>query len=525
MEIHVREAVNGKWYLRLVGDNGKIVAHTQTYTRKWNAQRQAKKLEAMFAGDDPAPEGREPDMPTSKTTITELRAKIVVLEKTIADLRVKIALQDRTIADLRAKIDTPPPVPPAPAPVPPAPTPPAPTPPDASVALDMRVGMSAIQTDTNALLSQVQAGMSRSLAFCNVHQHGWGLNGARTNPSPGVYSWAAMDARMKWASPAGVEPVVTFCGAPLWMRQGNWTGLPISSGDLTSTGAYDYSFPHPDHWDHFAAFAAAQAQRYPNVKIFQFWNEMKGLWWSAQNRWWYEGYLDLYRLTTAAIFKVRPDAIVVGPYPVFNIRGGASSWNTADSLVGHGVDKRDADVLRRWLIAQPDHRHHLSVDLKNSTRDGIYTDTDRFSVIRKSLDYLNAHIPIWEPDKTGTPRRIIVSEWYARTASDSTASENERLAMMTWSLVHTALASTTRGIDVLLWQMLEPDPGHAHPLGMFRPDGTSTKLVDVLAWFKANIPGRVTRTGSGDKLGLAATDGSSLTVDRAASTVTITPPR
>ncbi len=385
----------------------------------------------------------------------------------------------------------------------------------------MRIGMSIVKPDTNPLLAKVQADMSRSLDFCNVHQHGWYLNGDATNPSPGVYSWTSMDIRMKLASPVGVEPIITLCGAPLWMRQGNWTGLPIGSGDITSTGAYDYSFPHPDHWNHFAAFAAAQAVRYRNVKIFQFWNEMKGLWWSARNRWWNEGYLDLYRLTTAAILKVRPDALVVGPYPVLNIRGGASSLSVTDSPAGHGVDKRDLDIIRKWLIEQPDHRHHLSVDLKNSTRDDWAT-TDRWMMLRKSLDYLTGHIPEWEPIKTGTPRRIIVSEWYARTGYDATATEDQRLAMMTWSLIQTALASNnTRGIDVLLWQMLEPDPGHAHPLGMFRPDGTATKLVNVLVWFKAHMPGRFTQIGSGDTLGLVAADGSLVTVDRAASTVTV----
>jgi len=42
------EGIDGKWYVRIVSANGKVVLDSQGYTRKWNAKRAAKKAASIF---------------------------------------------------------------------------------------------------------------------------------------------------------------------------------------------------------------------------------------------------------------------------------------------------------------------------------------------------------------------------------------------------------------------------------------------------------------------------------------------
>lgn len=41
--VHLISDRRGKWYLRLVGANGEILAHSESYFSKWNAKRAARK--------------------------------------------------------------------------------------------------------------------------------------------------------------------------------------------------------------------------------------------------------------------------------------------------------------------------------------------------------------------------------------------------------------------------------------------------------------------------------------------------
>jgi uncharacterized protein YegP (UPF0339 family) len=40
--VELTRNVEGKWYLRVVGANGEIIATSETYATKWNARRAAK---------------------------------------------------------------------------------------------------------------------------------------------------------------------------------------------------------------------------------------------------------------------------------------------------------------------------------------------------------------------------------------------------------------------------------------------------------------------------------------------------
>nr|BFE82653.1 hypothetical protein GCM10020093_052540 [Planobispora longispora] len=68
------------------------------------------------------------------------------------------------------------------------------------------------------------------------------------------------------------------------------------------------------------------ARRYPTVKHFMVWNEFKGFWNNAQNRWDAEAYTELYNKVYDALKAVDEDIKVGGPYvPILSNKNGAAS--------------------------------------------------------------------------------------------------------------------------------------------------------------------------------------------------------
>ena len=73
------------------------------------------------------------------------------------------------------------------------------------------------------------------------------------DPADPAYRWADTDDRLRRIVEAGLEPLIVVDSAPLWARR--------EKGKLT-----------PNASD-FAAFVTAAARRYPNVRLWQMWNE------------------------------------------------------------------------------------------------------------------------------------------------------------------------------------------------------------------------------------------------------------
>mgnify|MGYP000337542650 CR=1 FL=1 len=176
----------------------------------------------------------------------------------------------------------------------------------------------------------------------NTQIMGWGLPSPL--PSPDQPDFKALDQRVDLMKRTARWPVLTLCCAPDWMKGGragetDWSRLAAA--------------PLPEHFDDFARLAATVAQRYPEVRHFLVWNELKGFWNPSSNRWDAVGYTTLYNKVYRAIKAVRPDALVGGPYVVM------SSFRTDDALVSrHGselsgawgtVDRRALDVVQYWL--------------------------------------------------------------------------------------------------------------------------------------------------------------------------------
>ncbi|WP_116204658.1 hypothetical protein [Amycolatopsis circi] len=266
----------------------------------------------------------------------------------------------------------------------------------------------------------------------NQYLMGWGVG--NPEPSPGVYDWSSLDQRMALMSTTHGVPVLTLAGAPDWMKGGragttDWTTLD--------------SAPTRAHYGDFAALAAAAAARYPQVRDFQVWSELKGLYADAANRWDYEDYTDLYNAVYDAVKKVRPDARVGGPYVVLDTWSAAGS--PAPSAVSGPwgvVDQRALDVIDYWNA----HKHgadFLAVDGSSGTRDaGLTTDpfraTEMFSTVTS-----------WLRTRTGLP--VWWSEFYpTQPAGPPWPADSPQLAALT--LDATAQALRGGASRLLLWQ-------------------------------------------------------------------------
>ena len=165
-------------------------------------------------------------------------------------------------------------------------------------------------------------------------------------PSPGQYDWGWLDGRINLIRRTGGIPVITLCCAPDWMKGGapgttDWARLDVA--------------PDPARFDDFAQLSAQVAQRYPDVKYFQVWNELKGFYNNALNRWDYESYTTLYNKVYDAVKKVRPDANLGGPYVVVDTYASPSGLSNPSAVSGPwGIyDQRPLDVIEYWLA----HKH------------------------------------------------------------------------------------------------------------------------------------------------------------------------
>ena len=208
----------------------------------------------------------------------------------------------------------------------------------------LRVGITHTQVslepdDDPAALARARAALRPVAALQNQHLYGWGAR--NPEPAPGVFDWRSLDRRVEVMRRLGTTPVITLCCAPDWMTR---LGTP--------TSRYPLLPPTEGHVKDFADLAARVARRYPDVRRFVVWNEMKGLWDPHAHAWDVRRYTRLYNAVHDALKAVDPRILVGGPY--LNIRGtgsrslGRHGRQTADPLL-----KADRAVLRSWL----DHDH------------------------------------------------------------------------------------------------------------------------------------------------------------------------
>jgi len=171
--------------------------------------------------------------------------------------------------------------------------------------------------------------------YQNQHIYGWGA--VNPEPTPGAFDWHSLDRRMSLIRSLHATPVITLCCAPDWMTS------------LRATSSRYPNLPPTDaHVRDFADLAARVARRYPDVRHFLVWNEMKGYWNHKLRRWDYAAYTRLYNAVYSALKAVNPAIQVGGPYLIVQGTG------TRDLGKGHKqaadpITRPDKQALEYWL--------------------------------------------------------------------------------------------------------------------------------------------------------------------------------
>jgi hypothetical protein len=265
----------------------------------------------------------------------------------------------------------------------------------------------------------------------NQHVMGWGVG--NPEPSPGSYDWSGLDRRVALIHATNGSPVITLAGAPDWMKGGapgetNWSKIEAA--------------PTRAHYADFAELARQVAIRYPDVKTFQVWNEMKGFWDASAKRWRYEDYTDLYNAVYDALKALNPAIQVGGPYVSMTSSAPSVASNPSTVAGPWGVvDQRNLDVITYWLA----HNHgadFIAVDGSPAVSGGKWLVPPA-----QSMDKLRA-INSWIRQRTSLP--IWWSELYAVPYSSRDGFSRAEKADI-WKAAMTALADSGASV-VLFWQ-------------------------------------------------------------------------
>ncbi|MHA6625105.1 hypothetical protein ACU61A_06755 [Pseudonocardia sichuanensis] len=264
----------------------------------------------------------------------------------------------------------------------------------------------------------------------NHHLMGFGTS--NPEPSPGEYDWDTLDRRMELTEETGNKSMLTLCCAPDWMKGGE---EGETDWDLLEDN------PLPEFFDDYAALAAAAVERYPQVERVLVWNELKGFYNQAENRWDYEGYTDFYNQVYTAVKNVRSDVQVGGPYVVLTSLDPGTT-DASDQVTGPwgAADQRALDVVDYWL-AHNVGADFLAVDGSTATRQD--TIPDPLAGAQKFADLTN-----WIHQRTDLP--VWWAEFYPDVPESETGAADSPASAAT-TLATIAAYAQSGAAGALLW--------------------------------------------------------------------------
>ncbi|SEG91604.1 hypothetical protein SAMN05444920_107309 [Nonomuraea solani] len=301
------------------------------------------------------------------------------------------------------------------------------------------------------------------------NQHIMGFGALNPEPYPGQYFWEDLDSRLNLITQSRGTPIITLCCAPDWMKGG-----PEGPTEDSAWGEHLEDAPYPEHFDDFAKLSAAVAERFKDVKYFMVWNELKGFWKDHAKPADFKGYTEMYNKVYDAVKKVRPDAMIGGPYIGFDsnksgdseLRGdwGVVNQNVLDAFNYWYENKKGADFI---VVdgASPTDAHELLPD--------EFGALAKFGAVTEWLRKKAGDLPIWW------------SEWYFVPEDGTKWAEPKRMAVQAASMMEFARSGAA---TALYWNpqakegtctgcMWDPRSGKETPTG---------KLVaDFTKWFPA----------------------------------------
>lgn len=401
---------------------------------------------------------------------------------------------------------------------------------------------------------RVDATIGSSLSLQARHVTGFGsgniwLDPRNRDPNSSAWNWKGLDARiarMRASAGTGKAQLVITAGmAPNWMtttegqkdRNGNYypnnqpvthySQYPDINGNGIAGEKYadnpvapahqdeiwdDEQLQAPDPWyeDDFAYMIKQVARRYPDVKIWQVWNEFKGMYRADVNRWDYERYTRLYNKVYTAIKEATPDAKVGGPYLSLSIWTNNSQSNAPTSRaecrgdwgimteheIGHHTSDANSSVLAYWL------KHKVGADFitfswATKSWKVPHDKFDPFQVAARVRGLMNCIRTT--KDDTGAiftdakSLPVAAAEFYPNLPSASAtengandpAKETERAAIMA-NAAGEMLRS--RYDHFLFWDMMTSHDGGSRSCDPTNTAGTLSLLIHPTRWKCTEYP-------------------------------------
>lgn len=411
--------------------------------------------------------------------------------------------------------------------------------------------------DANANDRQrVDQTVKSSLSLQARHVIGFGtgniwLDPRNRDPNSAAWNWQGLDDRINRmrasAGPGGAELVLTAGMAPNWMTtmQGqkdaggaylpnntpvtSYTQYPDIDGDGTPGELYDDNpvapahqdavwgdeqSQAPDPWyeDDFAYMIEQVAKRYPDVRVWQVWNEFKGLYREDLGRWDYERYTRLYNKVYTTLKRINPANQVGGPYLSFNIWTPSTPGNEpttrqecrgdwgvmAQREIGHHVSDTDTSVLGYWM------KHKVGADFITfswGTKSwrvphdpfNPFQVRQRIQGIMQCIRTIQDDSGAVFPDAKNLP--VGAAEFYANVpsasptsnGSDDPATEAERTAIMANAAGELMDANYDH---FLFWDLMTSKDGGARSCDPTNTAGTLTLLINPTTWKCTEDPSR-----------------------------------
>ncbi|GAA3030736.1 hypothetical protein GCM10020000_04400 [Streptomyces olivoverticillatus] len=279
--------------------------------------------------------------------------------------------------------------------------------------------------------------------------------------------------------------------------------------------------PDPRHYADFARLAGAIARRYPDIRHFLVWNELKGFYDEDKCRWNYEGYTELYNLVHAELKKRNPDNLVGGPYVVVDHDPPADDEeDRSRELRGAWgeLDQRSADVIRYWN-AHKAGADFVVVDGSSYTREGHRTIPDEFAATEKFAD-----VTRWVRRTTGLP--VWWAEWYVEPPAEDDRpggrdgwSEQHRTAVHAAAMMRLAASGASAAFYWNPQQTGDDCPGCLWRSTHLRDGGGELPMARLLSRFAREFPPGtafrpvVATAGTGNRIQVLGDDAAVLVVN------------